>query len=162
MPKITKAYIGLGSNLDNPAKQLEQALLSLASSEGVDDIIGSPWYQSKAVGPGEQPDYLNAVVEIKTTLSAERLLALLQGIEQAQGRQREIHWGARTLDLDLLLYGTSTITSEDLEIPHPRMRERNFVLLPLNDLVPDWVFADGVSLKELINNTSYDGIEKTQ
>lgn len=149
MPQVV-AYIGLGSNLQDPANQLRDALQSLAETPGVSRVTVSPFYRSVAIGPGEQPDYVNAVAAIETTLSPLDLLDVLQGIEQAQGRVRgSIRWTARTLDLDLLLYGDQVIHHERLTVPHPRMTERNFVLRPLLDLAPDLRLPGGTSAAAL-------------
>lgn len=144
------AYIGLGSNLQDPARQLRGALQSLAETPGVLQLTVSPFYRSVAIGPGEQPDYVNAVALMHTTLLPLDLLNILQGIEQAQGRVRgAIRWTARTLDLDLLLYGDQVIQHERLTVPHPRMSERNFVLRPLLDLAPDLRLPGGTSVAAL-------------
>ena len=131
---MTSAYIGLGSNLNDPASQLRQATDALADQADCTVRACSRVYRSAAVGPGKQPDYLNAVLRLDTTLPPMELLKTLQAIEAAQGREREVRWGARTLDLDILLYGELTCVSSALTIPHPRMHERLFVLQPLLDL----------------------------
>ena len=136
------AYIGLGSNLSgnhngqlfSPQAQLEQAVLSLCAHHRIDVLKQSSFYQTAAIGPGQQPDYINAVVQLQTSLKPIALLDFLQSIEYQQGRERTIRWGARTLDLDILLYGELTCVSSALTIPHPRMHERLFVLQPLLDL----------------------------
>jgi len=133
---MTLCYIGIGSNLDNPLQQVTAALELLAKVPHVKSLRRSPWYVSKAVGPGEQPDYLNGVIELETTLDPGALLRALQEIETQQGRERSIRWGARTLDLDILLYGDQHLVTPELQIPHPRMGERNFVLAPLAALNP--------------------------
>ena len=131
---MTSAYIGLGSNLNDPASQLRQATSALAGRADCTVIACSQVYRSAAVGPGKQPDYLNAVLRLDTSLPPLALLKTLQAIETAQGREREVRWGARTLDLDILLYGDLTCESTALTLPHPRLRERLFVLQPLLDL----------------------------
>jgi len=133
---MTLCYIGIGSNLNNPLRQVTTALEWLAKISGVTLLRRAPWYVSQAVGPGEQPDYLNGVIELETTLEPGVLLHHLQEIETQQGRERHIRWGARTLDLDILLYGEQCIDTPELQIPHPRMSERNFVLTPLATLNP--------------------------
>lgn len=132
-----KCYVGLGSNLDEPLNQVHRAIEALRQHPAIHLLRRSPWYGSKAVGPGDQPDYVNGVIELETSLKPEALLTVLQGIEQAQGRVRELRWGARTLDLDILLYGDLCHNTPDLQIPHPRLAERAFVLAPLADLAPD-------------------------
>ena len=128
------AYVALGSNLNNPAQQLSSALNALSRLPETSLTACSPAYRSTAVGPGQQPDYLNAVAALRTALAPLDLLHQLQDIEQAQGRERGERWGARTLDLDILLYGNLVMDEDELTIPHPRMRDRNFVLQPLHDL----------------------------
>lgn len=131
---MTSAYIALGSNLDDPASQLRRALSQLNCLPQCHIESLSCAYSSTAIGPGTQPDYLNAVVKLATSLSAPQLLDATQAIENSQGRVRKQHWGARTLDLDILLYGGEEIDTQNLQIPHPRMAERNFVLYPLAEI----------------------------
>jgi len=128
------AYIGLGSNLNNPESQLKTAIEALAGLPQTRLQASSSLYRSAPMGPQDQPDYLNAVVQLNTGLEPETLLDKLQGIEQAQGRVRAQHWGPRTLDLDILLYGEGVVTTERLKIPHPGIAERSFVLYPLAEI----------------------------
>jgi 2-amino-4-hydroxy-6-hydroxymethyldihydropteridine diphosphokinase len=144
---MIRCYIALGSNLDNPLQQVECALQSLAKLPSSSLAATSPWYRSAAVGPGQQPDYINGVAELLTDLEPLPLLAAMQAIELQQHRQRLQHWGPRTLDLDLLLYGDEQIELPTLTVPHPRMLQRNFVLYPLFDIAPDLQLAAGNSLK---------------
>jgi 2-amino-4-hydroxy-6-hydroxymethyldihydropteridine diphosphokinase len=148
---MQRCFIGLGSNLDEPLAQLRRALNALNALEHCRLGAVSPFYGNPAVGPGAQPDYINAVAELFTTLDADALLAHLQAIETAQGRVRSERWGARTLDLDLLLYGAETIATDMLQVPHPRIRERNFVLYPLHDIAPELSFPDGTPLIALLD-----------
>jgi 2-amino-4-hydroxy-6-hydroxymethyldihydropteridine diphosphokinase len=148
---MQRCFIGLGSNLDEPSRQLQRALAALGELEGCRLGRVSPFYGNPALGPGAQPDYVNAVAELFTELDAHALLASLQAVEAAQGRVRAERWGARTLDLDLLLYGAETIDSATLQVPHPRLRERNFVLYPLHDIAPDLRFPDGTPLTALLD-----------
>lgn len=134
---MTNVFIGLGSNLDDPLSQLRNAIGNLKKVKNLNLIKVSSFYSSVPMGPQDQPDYINAVVEITTSLSAEHLLDELQKIENKQGRVRSQHWGARTLDLDILLYGSEVINSERLTVPHSGISERNFVLYPLRDLVDE-------------------------
>lgn len=131
------AYIGLGSNLENPRQQVRQALDELAALSQTTLDAASSLYKSRAFGPKGQPDYINAVARIKTHLSPLDLLDTLQAIENAHGRVRKVRWGARTLDLDLLLYGGQEIRHERLTVPHPEMHRRAFVLSPLHEIAPD-------------------------
>jgi len=128
------AYIGLGSNLDNPESQVEAAIEALASLPHTRLQACSSLYCSAPMGPQDQPDYVNAVVQLSTGLDPEALLDKLQGIERAQGRVRARHWGPRTLDLDILLYGEEVLDTERLIIPHPGIAERGFVLYPLAEI----------------------------
>lgn len=132
------AFIGLGANLGNARQALENAIRSLGESPGILDLRASSLYSSAPVD-AVGDDYVNAVVQVETTLTAPALLQLLQHLESAAGRQRPFPNAPRTLDLDLLLYGDASIVSPDLEVPHPRMRSRAFVLLPLQELAPERV-----------------------
>lgn len=149
-------YIGLGSNLADPQRQLQQALSSLSTTPGISEIQCSRFYGSKAVGPGQQPDYANAVARLTTSLSPLALLDALQAIENQQGRERQVRWGARTLDLDLLLYSDQIINHPRLVVPHPRLTERPFVLIPLQELAPDLHLPDGTRLSGLLDYASAD------
>ncbi len=130
------AYIGLGSNIGDREYQLNRALELLKSAEKVEVTTVSSFYNTAPVGYEQQPDFLNAVVEIMTTLSADDLLELCSKIEKELKRERIIRWGPRTIDLDILLFGNSVINEKDLVIPHPRMHERKFVMEPLNEIAP--------------------------
>lgn len=130
-------YIGLGSNLENPLQQIKTAINDLQSLTGVTIIAVSSLYQSPPMGPADQPDYINAVLSLETSLSPHQLLDTLQSVEQLHGRERKRHWGERTLDLDILLYGEQRIDDERLKIPHPGMHERAFVLFPLAEIAPE-------------------------
>ena len=135
------AYIGLGSNLDNPIQQIQTAFNELAALPTICMVAQSGLYRSPPLGPVDQPDYINAVACIRVALSAESLLEALQGLEQAHHRQRTCHWGPRTLDLDLLLFGDQVIRSKRLTVPHPQLTRRRFVLQPLIEIAPDLVIA---------------------
>jgi len=150
MTTAVRCYIGLGSNLDNPLKHVEQAFSELAELDSCRLVKASPIYRSAPVGPQDQPDFINAVAEIETTLEAHVLLDQLQDIEQKHQRIRERHWGPRTLDLDLLLYGNSQINTERLCVPHAFMHERSFVLYPLADIAPDLIMPNDVTLSSLL------------
>jgi 2-amino-4-hydroxy-6-hydroxymethyldihydropteridine diphosphokinase len=160
--KVT-AYIGLGSNLDQPLAHIKQAAEALDNIPHTRLLALSPLYQSKAVGPGEQPDYINATAALETKLSPLKLLHQLQALENQQGRERgPVRWVARTLDLDLLLFDNITLETEELTIPHPRMTERNFVLFPLRDLAallsPTLALPDGRSIADLAQRCTDAGI----
>ncbi|MDZ7865569.1 2-amino-4-hydroxy-6-hydroxymethyldihydropteridine diphosphokinase [Acidovorax sp.] len=135
---VVAAFIGLGANLGDRGAALQQALASLATLPQTQVRQVSSLYRSAPVD-ADGPDYLNAVAELATGLSPTALLQALQAIEVAAGRERLYRNAPRTLDLDILLYGGETITSPDLTVPHPRMGERAFVLLPLSELAPEHV-----------------------
>ncbi len=153
------AFIGLGSNLDEPEAQLQRALEALAELPASRLLGGSRLYRSAPMGPQDQPDYINAVALIDTALGPHALLDALQAIENAQGRVRTRRWGERTLDLDLLLYADEVIADERLSVPHPGIAERNFVLYPLAELAPELILPDGRALTELLAACSDEGLE---
>jgi 2-amino-4-hydroxy-6-hydroxymethyldihydropteridine diphosphokinase len=136
----TRAFIALGSNLGHPRRQIARAIATLRATPGIRIVAISPDYATAPIGgPSQQPDYVNAVAAIETTLSPRALLREMQRIERLQGRVRVRDTprnAARTLDLDLLLYGARRIRSPNLTVPHPRMHERAFVLRPLADVAP--------------------------
>ncbi len=133
-------YVALGSNLGDRDRQLAAALAALSATDGIEVVAVSPVYETDPVGPPPQGPYLNAAVRLRTALTPGALLDRLLEIEAAQGRSRGSTRDApRTLDLDLLFYGDQTLAEPDLEIPHPRLAERPFVLEPLCDLAPDFV-----------------------
>jgi 2-amino-4-hydroxy-6-hydroxymethyldihydropteridine diphosphokinase len=135
----TRAYVGLGSNLDHPRRQLCRALARLDAIRGVRVLGVSSNYVTAAIGGAPQPDYVNAVVLVATSLAPRALLARMQAIERRQHRRRDAQTprnAPRTLDLDLLLYGARRMQTPRLTIPHPRMHERAFVLRPLTDIAP--------------------------
>lgn len=131
------ACIGLGSNLADPLAQVHQAFDELADLPDSRFVARSPVYRSRPLGPSGQPDYINAVAAVETALSPRTLLARLQQIEHAHGRQRGgPRWGPRELDLDILLYGQLQQSGPELTIPHPELARRNFVVVPLHDILP--------------------------
>lgn len=132
-----RAYIGLGSNLADPVQQILTALDELCSIPQSQPVARSALYRSAPMGPRDQPDYINAVAAIDTRLNAKHLLDYLQDIEQRHGRVRDgERWGARTLDLDILMYGSEISSDPDLTLPHPGAHERVFVLAPLFSIAP--------------------------
>lgn len=159
---MIRCFIALGSNLGEPLIQLRQAWQQLQHLPHSRAVHCSSLYQNPAIGPGEQPDYLNAVAELQTDLPASELLAELQRIEAAQHRRRDQHWAARTLDLDILLYGHDVIATPTLTVPHPRMLQRNFVLYPLHELAPDLTLPDGSSLRSHLDSCSSAGLIQTR
>ena len=136
MPKSRKAYLGIGSNLGDRLANLQSAVYGLAAA-GVAVVAVSRVYETEPVGGPEQPRYLNAVVAVDTELSARELLGIAQDLERAAERVRAERWGPRTLDVDLLLVGEEDVSEPDLEVPHPRMWERGFVMAPLGDVAPE-------------------------
>jgi 2-amino-4-hydroxy-6-hydroxymethyldihydropteridine diphosphokinase len=135
VPPAVLAYVGLGANLGEPRRTLESALQALGATPGVRLRRVSSLYRSAPIA-ASGPDFINAVAELDTTLQPQALLAALQAVEQQHGRQRPYRNAPRTLDLDLLLYGTLTLETPALTVPHPRMHERAFVLQPLAELAP--------------------------
>jgi 2-amino-4-hydroxy-6-hydroxymethyldihydropteridine diphosphokinase len=135
---VTRAHLGIGSNFGERLTYLQLAVDELAAADGVTVVAVSPVYETAPVGGPDQPDYLNAVVAVDTTLTAHELLGVAQGIEAAAERVRTVRWGPRTLDVDVLLVGDEQIDDPDLVVPHPRMTERAFVVVPLADLDPAW------------------------
>jgi 2-amino-4-hydroxy-6-hydroxymethyldihydropteridine diphosphokinase len=136
---VSRAYLGLGSNLGDRAAHLQLAVDELATTTGVRVVAVSKVYETSPVGGPAQDDYLNAVVAIETDLNAHQLLAVAQHLEQRAARVRTVRWGPRTLDVDVLLVGDEHVAEPDLEVPHPRLYERGFVLAPLRDVAPDRV-----------------------
>ena len=155
------AYIGLGSNLAAPVEQIKTARKAIAQLERVDEVAFSSLYGSPPMGPQDQPDYVNAVMYIRTELPAMDLLRKLQAIENEQGRIRGERWGARTLDLDLLLYGEQKINITDLVVPHIGIAERAFVLYPLQEIVEqDFVIPGKGLLRDLLEQCPLDGLQR--
>ncbi|MHB8424479.1 MAG: 2-amino-4-hydroxy-6-hydroxymethyldihydropteridine diphosphokinase [Gammaproteobacteria bacterium] len=132
------AYIGLGSNLERPAAQVQRAFTELSALPETRLVARSRLYRSRPLGPPNQPDYINAVAALQTRLQPLSLLRALRAIECQHGRQREtdLHWGPRTLDLDMLVYGDATLHTPELILPHPGVHERSFVLYPLTEVAP--------------------------
>ena len=133
-----RAYIGLGGNLERPVDHVKYAREAIAALPDVVEAVFSSLYRSVPMGPKDQPDYVNAVMAVDTSLEPHILLDQLQAIETAHGRVRiGERWGPRTLDLDILLFGDHEISTERLRVPHPGMGEREFVLYPLLEIAPD-------------------------
>lgn len=153
-------YIGLGSNLDNPLQHIQTAIHDLCSIEGIRVVAVSSLYQSPPMGPPDQPDYVNAVLSLETALTPHQLLDLLQSIEQLHGRERKRHWGERTLDLDILLYGEQTLNDARLQIPHPGMLERAFVLYPLAEIAPNIEIPGAGKLQDVLSSCPQGDLEK--
>ncbi|MBV6273541.1 2-amino-4-hydroxy-6-hydroxymethyldihydropteridine diphosphokinase [Alcaligenaceae bacterium CGII-47] len=154
----TTAYIGLGANLGNTEATLHHAVDQIRSLPGIEQLQLSPLYRTAPID-SSGPDYLNAVARIQTSLTAHQLLSALQNIELAHGRLRPYRNAPRTLDLDVLLFGTEHIHDAILTVPHPRMHERAFVLRPLYDLAPDLSLEQGV-LQMLLQQCSDQAIHR--
>lgn len=155
------AYIGLGTNIGDRDRHLRDAIALLAQRRGIRVQRVSAVYETDPVGYTEQPAFLNMVAVLRTDLPAEELLDELLDIERSLGRTRDIRWGPRTIDLDLLLYGNAKIKTERLDVPHPRMTERAFVLIPLLDVIDFEPFAERGALRELVAQTEgKDGVKR--
>lgn len=148
-----RAFLGFGGNLGDPLTLFRHTRTLLNDHDDIRVTASSPLYQTPAIGgPENQPDYLNAVVEIETGIRAENLLHLCHRIEDDAGRTREVHWGPRPLDIDLLFFGPLVADNPQLTLPHPRLHQRHFVLLPLNDLAADFRHPQlNLSVAELLN-----------
>lgn len=153
-------YIGLGSNLDNPIQHIQQALDALSRHADIELKQHSSLYRSAPVGPQDQPEFINAVAEISTHLAALPLLDILQSIENSHQRKRAVHWGPRTLDLDLLLYGNHVIDHPRLTIPHAHLFDRNFVLQPLAEINANLIFPDGSTVQYRLFQCPANTLEK--
>ena len=143
-----KAVVALGANIGNPREQMDLAVALLR--EATEVIAVSSYFVTKPVGGPEQPDYLNAVCILESDLPATDLLAVLQGIEKSLGRQRTVQWGPRTIDLDLIQYGSLLSVADELELPHPRAHERRFVLEPWFEIEPDAILLTHGKISELL------------
>jgi 2-amino-4-hydroxy-6-hydroxymethyldihydropteridine diphosphokinase len=156
------AFVGLGSNLAEPQDQVRRAFTALARLPATRLVAASPLYVTAPVGPADQPDYINAVARLETRLSPLELLAGLLGIEAAHGRRRDgTRWGPRTLDLDLLLYGQDEIELPGLRLPHPEIRHRAFVLVPLADVAPAALRIPGQgALGDLLSGCPKGGVSR--
>lgn len=155
---MTTAWIGLGSNLGDPRGAIERAFTELDALPASSLRERSRLYRSRPWGPVAQPDFLNAVAALDTGLAPEELLDELLGIEKRHGRERGERWGPRTLDLDLLLYGEETISTPRLQVPHPRLAERAFVLVPLAELAPELEVPGEGTVAELLARVDADGV----
>lgn len=154
------AYIGLGSNLQNPSNQIHSARNAIVTLSGVEEQGFSSLYRSTPMGPQDQPDYVNAVMAVATNLSPIELLRALQTIENSHGRVRGERWGARTLDLDILLYGEQVIELPDLTVPHTGLTERAFVLYPLYEIAPQLIIPHKGKLIDLLANCPLAGLTR--
>ena len=157
MSELHKVYLGLGANLGDRPGYLNQALQRLGAYANVEQV--SPWYETKPVGYGEQPDFLNLACFITTALSPLQLLRSLKDTERQLGRQASFRNGPRPIDIDILLFDDLVVDSPDLTIPHPRMNERAFVLAPLADIAPDMVHPiQHLTVREMLERIDCGGI----
>jgi 2-amino-4-hydroxy-6-hydroxymethyldihydropteridine diphosphokinase len=156
-----RAYVGLGSNLNGPERQVRSALEALTELPHTQRLAASSLYVTAPMGPAGQPDYVNAVAVLETTLEPLALLDALMHIEAVHGRTRDgERWGPRTLDLDLLLYGDRVIDHPRLTVPHPGLALRAFVLLPLAEVAPDRVLPDGRAVAALADACDRRGVRR--
>jgi 2-amino-4-hydroxy-6-hydroxymethyldihydropteridine diphosphokinase len=156
-----EVYIGLGSNLSEPRIQVKKAIDAIAKTDNIELIDASSLYLSKPMGPQDQDDYINAVIAIETTLTPLDLLDVLQAIELNAGRiRKDNRWGARVLDLDILLFGELIIDTERLTLPHYGMKSREFVILPLAEITHEFILPDGDSVKFLSQTIPHNGIKR--
>ncbi|HEY7377876.1 MAG TPA: 2-amino-4-hydroxy-6-hydroxymethyldihydropteridine diphosphokinase [Steroidobacteraceae bacterium] len=153
------AYVGLGSNLDGPAAQVESALACLADIARTRCILHSGFYASTPMGPADQPEFVNAAAGLLTQLPARELLAELKRIERAMGRvPPPVRWGPRRIDLDLLVYDSLKVVEPELTVPHPGIHERNFVLYPLADIAPALLIPGHGPVGELARKLGSEGL----
>ena len=156
---IKTAYLALGSNIGDRRENMRNAIKIIAEHESNRIIRVSSLYLTKPVGIEDQPDFLNAVIQIETALAPTELLGFCRNIEKRLGRKRTIKWGPRVLDIDILLYGDISLQAEDLIIPHPYMMERAFVLIPLAEIAPDLDLSGNLKASDAAEEISCEGIE---
>ena len=160
---MSNVYLGLGSNKDHPTRKISQALKHLEQHPSLELIDCAPPYQSTPVGPVAQDDFVNTVALITTELSPLQLLRACQAIEQAMGRPAQrIHWGPRVIDLDILLFDDLVFSHPNLQIPHPHMTQRHFVLAPLHDLSPALQLPGGQSVADCLTRCTDQPIKLIQ
>jgi len=157
---MSQAFIALGSNLQQPQQQVTTALREIAELPQTTLVRQSSLYRTAPVGYDEQPDFINAVVEVETSLKPVELLHAIQQIENQHGRERPFPNAPRVLDLDLLLYNNTVMDTNELTLPHPRMHERGFVLLPLAEIAPDLTLPKYGSVADLAQTCMDQGVEK--
>ena len=157
---LTTAYLALGSNVGERLEQMRFAL-KLLGAEGVAIVAASPVYQNRAIGMGDADPFLNAVVEVQTELGPEALLDVCLAVENKLGRVRTGGWSPRTIDIDVLIFGQTDIDTERLQLPHPRIAERDFVLRPLVDIAPDLELL-GQPTKTLLDKLALVELERVE
>lgn len=160
---LRTVVFSLGANLGDRLGHLDEAVTQLGATPELTVVAVSPVYETVAVGgPADNPDFFNVVVVAETTQSAEAMLARIHAIEEAAGRTREVHWGPRTLDVDIIVYGDRTIDEPDLTVPHPRAHERAFVLAPWADVDPDAVIPGRGRIAELLAELDTTGVRRLE
>ena len=157
---VIPAYVAFGANLGEPVETLRAAAVAVGRRPGVELVAGSPIYRTRPIGPPGQPDYANAVARVETTLTADALLDALHAVESEFGRVRDVRFGPRTLDLDLIWYEGEERADDRLTLPHPRAHEREFVLRPLADLDPELVLR-GRRAGDWLAGLEPQGVEAT-
>lgn len=157
---MVEAYVSLGSNIEFPLHQVKQAILEIDALEQIQVLTQSSLYRTPPWGKLDQPDFVNAVVKIQTSLTAFKLLEMLRDIEKKHARMLLEKWGPRTLDCDLILFGQEIIEDPNLTVPHPRMKTRGFVLLPLVEIAPTLRLPSGEAILDLVSTCDCTGIEK--
>ena len=154
------AYLALGANLGDKTESLRAAVRMLNRPEMCSVVQVSSLYLTRPVGVEDQPDFLNAVMQVRTSLSPRDLLVFCMDVEKSLGKRRTIRWGPRVIDIDILVYGNANVKERDLTIPHPRMMERAFVLVPLAEIAPDYALADGSTVCEAAQRLGCEGVER--
>ncbi len=157
---MLRAVIGLGSNIGDRCENLGEAVNRLSKISGIDIVKTSSFYESAPVDYEDQPDFLNAAVAVDTTLKPEELLEALQGIEKAMGRKKTVAKGPRNIDMDILLYDIVEVRLPELKVPHPRLKERAFALIPLLEVAPEAMLPDGQPVRWLLRQVDISGIKK--
>lgn len=159
MARMVRAYLGLGSNMGDRSVYLRNAVSLIANFDGVEVKKVSSVYETEPIGGIEQPSFYNMVIEVETDMSPRQLLALVGWVEHMLKRERTTHWGPRTIDVDILLYGEERVNEVDIVIPHPEMLNRAFVLVPLAEIAPDLII-EGETLTCRIERVADQGISK--
>ncbi len=161
MAKHSKvSFIALGSNLDNPILQIENAIKIIGKNSSISNVKRAELYKSKPLGPQDQPDFINTVIRVETTFSANELLNFLLDTEIKLGRVRGVHWGPRVIDLDIITYADLEINTEKLTVPHPRAFEREFVIVPIADINTDLVIKGQGKVSDLLLDFQHHKMEK--
>jgi 2-amino-4-hydroxy-6-hydroxymethyldihydropteridine diphosphokinase len=155
---LARCAIALGSNIGDSRAILDRAMGILAEISGISLKVQSSWYKTAPVGP-PQPDYINGCALLEVALTPQELLAVILDVEKQFGRVRQERWGPRTLDIDIILFDDIIMETPNLEIPHPRMRERAFVLVPLAEIAPDWIEpVSGFAIAQLLLGLDCSGV----